>query len=644
LNAASAGRRARDYRCAAAAILAVLGGLVAPSAAGAQPGERPAEVTMAFVPPGTGVADLAAVEGSPGLLSAGLGTHVRPAQTYLDIGQGNRVFDELYDGALPRLSVRDGRVPPERWRSVVERARSAPADIVPGLLATALRRAGQAADATRAAGAAAVVAADRAGRVGAPTAPGDHPAARSRVAGLTVTAVRAGELPALVRGLRGDDMLIAIERPPPEDKGRQLAIGIAGRGFDGDLTSDSSRLDGLVLATDLAPTILERLGVEVPDAMSGSAIRTEGEADPSRLVSLDDRMAAIGPRRGPVIGVTLLVWAAVVLVAVAVGGARGARIALPLLAVSGLYVPAVLLLGGALDPSETVELLLVGIGCPPLAAATLAVVPGYGAAAVACGVSVLAYAVDVVAGSPLTVLSLIGPNPALGVRFFGIGNELEATVATLIPIGVGAGLTAWGARRGEPVPARSAAVAFALAALMGVLVFAPGRFGADVGAAIVLPVGAAVAAWFVLGGGRVRLLLAVFAPLLALAALLAIDLVLGGDAHLSRSVLDAGGLDELGDVVERRVRLSAESFGRNIGNPSMWVCIALVAVGVILRDRIGSWFEGSRPALAGLVGAIAATLVGTIANDSGALLLMIGTGFAALFVAFVWAKHVVKLS
>src|SRR4029453_9191858 len=114
------------------------------------------------------------------------------------------------------------------------------------------------------------VGAVRPGRVGAPPAPGDHPAARSRVAGLTVTAVRAGELPALVRGLRGDDMLIAIERPPPGDKGRQLAIGLAGRGFDGDLTSDSSRLDGLVLSTDLAPTILERLGVDVPDAMSGS--------------------------------------------------------------------------------------------------------------------------------------------------------------------------------------------------------------------------------------------------------------------------------------------------------------------------------------------------------------------------------------
>jgi hypothetical protein len=455
---------------------------------------------------------------------------------------------------------------------------------------------------------------------------------------MTVASAPLGEVPSLVRGLRGDDLLIAIERPPPEDKGHQLSIGIAGRGFDGDLTSDSTRLDGLVLATDLAPTILERLGVEVPDAMSGSAIRTEGEGDLSRLVSLDDRMAEIGPRRGPVIGVNLLIWGGLVLLVLLFAGARGARAALPVLAVSGLYVPAVLLLGGALEPSETVERVMIGIGCPLLAAATLAIVPGYGAAAIACAVSVLAYAIDVVAGSSLTILSLIGPNPALGVRFFGIGNELEATMATLIPLGVGAGLAG---RRG--ISPRSAALAFALAAVVGIAVFAPGRFGADVGAAIVLPVGAAAAAWVMLGGGRRRLVLFCALPLVALAGVAAIDLVLGGDAHLSRSVLEAGGLDDLADVAERRLRLSADSFAHNATVPSMWVCVALIVAGLTMRDRIASWFEGSRPALAGLVGAIAATIVGTIVNDSGALLLMLGTGFAALFIALAWAVHAVTI-
>jgi hypothetical protein len=159
----------------------------------------------------------------------------------------------------------------------------------------------------------------------------------------------------------------------------------------------------------------------------------------------------------------------------------------------------------------------------------------------------------------------------------------------------------------------------------------------------VLPVGAAVAAWFMLGGGPRRLLVLLSVPVVALAALLGIELVLGGDAHLSRSVLEAGGLDEVADVLERRLRLSADSFARNVDSPSMLVCVALIAAGLVLRRRIAAWFEGRRAALAGLLGAIAATLVGTLANDSGALFLMIGTGYASLFVAFVWARHAVTI-
>jgi hypothetical protein len=615
-----------------AAVSGLAAAALAPISA-AEPAVESTRITLAFVPSGTDPDDLAAVDGMAiGLMSAGLGSSVPPDQTYLDIGQGNRVFDSLYDEPLPRLFAIDGRVPPVLWRAVLERADGAPADIVPGLLATTIARERDYAGAGSRAGAAKVAGVDREGRVSDRT-----PCPPTSCVGMRVRSVDPERLAG--RSLRpsGADLVIAIERPPPEDKGEQLAIGIAGGGFDGQLTSDSTRRDGLVLSTDLAPTILERLGLDVPEAISGSAIRAEGAPDPAELGSLEQRMADVGPRRGPVIGLSLLAWAAAVLAAVAVFGARGARAVVPVVALAGLYVPAALLLGAALDPSETAERLLVGLGCPALGVATLAVTRGFGAVAIACSASVLGYAVDVIAGSPFTVLSLIGPNPALGVRFYGIGNELEATVAALVPIGVGAGLADWGARAGSAVSARSAAIAFGLAALAGVLVFAPGRFGADVGAAIVLPIGAAVAAWFVLGGGRRRLLLAVAAPVLALATLFAVDLVLGGDAHLSRSVLDAGGLDDLGDVVERRLRLSAESFGRNVGKPSMLVCIALIVTGVVLRRRIAAWFEGARPALAGLVGAIAATVVGTLANDSGALLLMIGTGFSSLFVAYVYA-------
>ena len=75
--------------------------------------------------------------------------------------------------------------------------------------------------------------------------------------------------------------MIAIERPPPA-KDRALAIGIAGPGFDGNLTSDSTRLDGYVLSTDVAPTILNTFGIPIPDEMSGQPIRSEGESMPPR--------------------------------------------------------------------------------------------------------------------------------------------------------------------------------------------------------------------------------------------------------------------------------------------------------------------------------------------------------------------------
>jgi hypothetical protein len=294
----------------------------------------------------------------------------------------------------------------------------------------------------------------------------------------------------------------------------------------------------------------------------------------------------------------------------------------------------VLLAGAALEPGETVEMLLAMLGSPLLAATTLAMLGGYRALAVASGLTLLAYAVDVIAGSPLTVLSLLGPNPGLGVRFYGIGNELEALLAVLIVAGTGAGLTGFA----PGLSPRSCAVAFLAIGMAAAFVFAAGRFGADVGAAIVFPIGAAVAA-AVMAARRRRAVLAIAAlPFAALALLALGDLVTGANAHLTRSVLDAGGLGSLGDVAQRRLQLSARSFSRPIVLVFLPVIAVLVALAVARRRRLDAWLVG-RPAMrAGLVGAVAATVVGTLANDSGALLLEIGAAYILVFTGFAWAE------
>ena len=64
----------------------------------------------------------------------------------------------------------------------------------------------------------------------------------------------------------------------------------------------------------------------------------------------------------------------------------------------------------------------------------------------------------------------------------------------------------------------------------------------------------------------------------------------------------------------------------------------LAALAIWRRDRLRGWVAGAPAMRAGLLGALAATVVGTLANDSGALLLEIGTAYLLVFVGFAWAE------
>ena len=175
-------------------------------------------------------------------------------------------------------------------------------------------------------------------------------------------------------------------------------------------------------------------------------------------------MAAIPERRGPVIGFSLLVWLVALGLAIAVSRGRPRASGVRLVGLSVVYLPLVLLVAAALEPSQGAEQLLV------IARGAAAGIADAGRARAATGrwrsprrLTVLAYAVDVIAGSPLTTLSLLGPNPGLGVRFYGIGNELEALLAVLVVAGTGAGLPGFAPRLS---PARAARSPFSRSGLL----------------------------------------------------------------------------------------------------------------------------------------------------------------------------------
>lgn len=590
-------------------------------------GKDDPRVVVAVVPYGTTVEQIAAVpELSPGIVSAGLGS-VPPAQTFLDISQGNRVNESLYDRDLPPLYVEDGQVPKDLWTRTLKRADSAPANIVPGLLASTLRDAGIPVATSGGSDLASLIAVDRQGRVQVIRGPACRLGCES---GFSLVRARVNELSAIVRTLDDDDLLIAIASGLHAEQ-TLLPVGIAGEGFDGNLTSESTRTDGVVASTDIAPTVLEQFGVEVPHEVNGSEITADAPRDPEAVsklqARLDDR-----PSRDLVVLLPLGVWLALSTLAALLWRRRGVGVALRLLGLACAWAPSLLLVGAALDASEPASALIIGLGAPGLAIATDRLLPGCRGFALACAITVGAHALDVVAGSPLTKLSVLGPNPGGGVRFFGIGNELEATLTTLTLVGTGA----WLATR-SGVDRRRGAVWFAGLALLAAAAFAPGRFGADVGAAIVLGVGGATAAVLALGLERRRAILVVAAAaVIGVAALVGVDLVFGG-AHLSRSLLGPGDAGDLADVLDRRLTLMVRTFTHPVYPELLVAAVLALVAGFVWRRRVLAWFGEGWAARCGFLGALAGVLVGTVANDSGSVLLVIGTIYLAVSAGFFWA-------
>lgn len=573
------------------------------------------------MPASTSVADLARAGFSPGLLSSGLGT-VSADQTYLDIGAGNRVFNSLYDQELPPAPAAASACRP--WfKEAVARADSAPDEIEPGLLVEGLEAGGVWVVGEGPSTCPLGILPSKSGFVGQI---GEGGIVRD-VHGSLVAAAK------LARGAGPHHLTIVIATPTGKTD-ELLPIGIAGKGFDGDLTSDSTRTNGYVLSTDIGPTILEFFGLAAPDQMSGQPIRSEGSVDPGGIETRAARMKVVSPRRGPVIGFSLLAWVLALLLVVLVSRGALAPVGVRLIGLSVIYLPTLLLVGAALEPAKYPEMLLVMIGSPLLAAVTLATLRDYRALAVATAVTVVAYSLDAILGSPLSALSLLGPNPLLGVRFYGIGNELEALLAVLIVGGIGAGLAGFAPRLS---PGRCAA-AFLVIGLFFAAIFASGKFGADVGAAIDFPAGVAAAAVVIAGGRRRWIVLVVLIPLFVVALLALADLVTGANSHFTRSVLDAGGLHSLGDTAQRRLEQTARSFVRPLLLIMLPLVAIIAAVAWLRRATLAEWVSGAPAMRAALIGGVVATITATLANDSGALLLEIGAAYMLVFLGWAWAE------
>ena len=275
----------------------------------------------------------------------------------------------------------------------------------------------------------------------------------------------------------------------------------------------------MIAAIDIGPTILDHLGLPIPADMRGKPIRLDGAFDGASLRGLKARLVVIDSRRLPALAWLALTWALLLVLArLPLGGGddrpeHGTRTprqtawAMRVGAIALLWAPVAVLLPAALEPSRTVEFALIVATCFALGALTDRLMPWPRAPLVPAVVAVVALTVDALAGTQLLMRSLLGPSPAFGARFYGIGNELKSGLAVLVFTAVAAAL--YPAAR-----SRRAAATMACAGIVLAIVEGSARIGAGVGGVILVSAGGAVATVMLLPGtlNRKRVLIVMAAP------------------------------------------------------------------------------------------------------------------------------------
>ena len=439
---------------------------------------------------------------------------------------------------------------------------------------------------------------------------------------------------------------------------RLRMIAITGPHFGaGTLESSSTRQPGLVQLTDLAPTILQHLGVPRPTALGGTPVRfvpagvSSDQSANTRLQSLLDYDRAAHEVHSlvqPFFYGWVILQLALYLTAAFLwkrGWGTDARrhqllVNTRRLATIAATVPVSTFLANLLPWWRFSMPLVSVIASVALFAAMISAVAllgpwhkkTFGPLVVVCITTMGVLALDVMTGSRLQLSSLMGLQPVIGGRFYGMGNTtfaLFATATLMLCIAAGNHLIALGRRR-------DAAAAVAAIGLGAVIIDASPTWGSDLGGTtgllpavlflvvIILQITMTWRVWLAMAGG-----VGVFLVLLGL-----MDWLRPAESrsHLGRFVqtaLDGGAWD----IIARKLAQNATLF---FSNPLSLLIPVVLGIFAYILARPSWWaaaplrrpFEEIPLLRPGLIAVMILWVLGFALNDSGAAIPAVGATLA----------------
>ena len=397
------------------------------------------------------------------------------------------------------------------------------------------------------------------------------------------------------------------------------ALAVPG-GAPGLLESPSTRRPGFVVLADVAPTVLDLFGLDVPTAMEGRPARAVASS-----ATVEDRVARLAASaREAELRNLVVPWAtttlSVLFALLAIAWVLRARLpsalvsALPVIGLVMLAVVPATYLAGIADTENVAALVAVVSVLTAIFAAALVVLRRWReidavVVALALGGGVLV--VDILFGARLQLNTLFGYSTSVAGRFAGVGNLafgfLSATLMLLAVV------------VRERFPGRRGLHVAIAILVVGVLVDGLPVLGSDSGGVLTMVPAFGVTAMLL--AGRTPRPWHVVAWLAAGATTVfafgIVDLLRPARerTHLGRF------LERVGDEGSTYVtRVFARRFDAAIGGPrtATWVLLLVgamvVAAALVARTRQVRVRGAGRAALAGLA---VLTVVGLLVNDSG---------------------------
>lgn len=421
--------------------------------------------------------------------------------------------------------------------------------------------------------------------------------------------------------------------------GRRPDGGTFDRGW---LTSPTTGRDGMVVLSDVGPTVLRAMDVAAPDPMIGTPAAQGGSrADGvTQLVELDRASSVRESFAAQAFWVIAIVLSLLAILAFVVFWGRRRRWHRLLVAVAYFCLaifPAAHLIRafeywhvGVLGS----HLILYGVAAAVAVAASFVPGPRWAGGVGLLVLSALLYASDVALGGPLQVNGVFGHSPLVAGRFYGVSNPGYTILFSSALIGL-TGLAELGGRRRLP-----------LWAVFGLVLLLPitglPSMGADFGGLLAgLPaVGIAIA----LGRGwPIRWRTIVLFAAVAVAAAIGlsfIDLLRPPEArtHLGRfaELIVSGDVGELGMVIQRKGTSALNSL--TVTRWTYFIPVGLAVLALLLHRPRGVLRDvlPHRPLLrAGLWGTVVAGVLGFAVNDSGISIPALALAFAVPFLVLV---------